>query len=983
LALSALVAAGSARALAAAEEGRTHVIVVLATGPSASTPSPGQAMERIRWAQDRVLAGAGRGEFRLVYRYRNFAAMTGWATGAALERLASHPEVAAIGPEAKGRLNLDTSRPYLGADQVEARLGITGAGATVAVIDSGIDSDHPDLAGDIAPGAFHFLDQGGDVGFGAEDDTATGHGTQVAGVITGEGIVAPRGIAPGALVLPLKACDADGECLASDWAAAVDLLITQRRRHPRLVAVNLSLGHYLEDVALPEPCPCDQTIAATQLGQAALAAARAAGILPIAASGNRGSCGERGAMGFPACLSAALAVGAVHDVDLGREPDEGSYRDRCLAGPRPHDCSDTADCFDAAAAPGTVACWADRTDCLGLLAPGQGIRTAAKGGGVSESSGSSLAAPHAAAVAALLAGRCLGAGEVERILRDSGSPVVEPCAGGPAGRRAVDALAAVSLAAAKSPPCADCNRNLIPDAEDLAGGVSEDCDRDGIPDECQEDCDRNGVPDACDLRAGTAADCNANCIPDACDVRPRDFTFLAPAAHGVGLAPAFLRCVDLDGDGAPDLVAAASLSPRLALLTNDGAGRFPRLEPLVAGDLPSGIAAGDLDGDGAVDLAVGQAFAGTIAVFSRRDGVPWIQAATADAGGRPGALAAGDLDGDGDLDLASALEAGDEVVVFLGAGAGAFLPGRRHAVGELPIALEEADVDGDGRRDLLTANAVSGDLSVLAGTGGGEFAPALGVPLGLHPHQVALADFDRDGQVDLAASDGSSGTIAVYLRHADGDFAPPRAHDAWPGPLAAAVTALLTADFDGDGGTDVGAASTSPAIVSVLGNAGEGRLEEALYFAAGSRPLAAVAADLTGDGLSDVAVASGDSPIISILVNGSARPRSGDLAGDGIPDECQAVRFRRGDSNGDGEADVSDAIALLGHLFLGQPGPGCADAADANDDEDLDISDAIALLGFLFLGAPAPPAPGPEGPCGPDPARGRGERLGCEGYAGC
>ena len=76
-------------------------------------------------------------------------------------------------------------------------------------------------------------------------------------------------------------------------------------------------------------------------------------------------------------------------------------------------------------------------------------------------------------------------------------------------------------------------------------------------------------------------------------------------------------------------------------------------------------------------------------------------------------------------------------------------------------------------------------------------------------------------------------------------------------------------------------------------------------------------------------------------------------------------RFKRGDSNFDGDLDISDPISLLNYLFIGGEAPSCPDAADANDDGGVDISDPISLLNFLFLGSDPPPAPGTSD-CGPD-----------------
>ena len=106
--------------------------------------------------------------------------------------------------------------------------------------------------------------------------------------------------------------------------------------------------------------------------------------------------------------------------------------------------------------------------------------------------------------------------------------------------------------------------------------------------------------------------------------------------------------------------------------------------------------------------------------------------------------------------------------------------------------------------------------------------------------------------------------------------------------------------------------------------------------------------------------------------------------GDGVPDACGRP-FHRGDSNDDGVLDVSDAIAILGHLFLGSPALSCREAADANSDGDLDISDGVAILGYLFLGdlPPGPPGP-PDAPCGFDPQPlESGRRLGCDAYESC
>jgi hypothetical protein len=80
-------------------------------------------------------------------------------------------------------------------------------------------------------------------------------------------------------------------------------------------------------------------------------------------------------------------------------------------------------------------------------------------------------------------------------------------------------------------------------------------------------------------------------------------------------------------------------------------------------------------------------------------------------------------------------------------------------------------------------------------------------------------------------------------------------------------------------------------------------------------------------------------------------------------------RFIRGDANLDGAADLSDAIAVLLHLFGGRT-LSCLDAGDLDDDETISLTDAIFLLEFLFRGGPAPTAPFPVP--GDDPGAGAG-----------
>ncbi len=69
--------------------------------------------------------------------------------------------------------------------------------------------------------------------------------------------------------------------------------------------------------------------------------------------------------------------------------------------------------------------------------------------------------------------------------------------------------------------------------------------------------------------------------------------------------------------------------------------------------------------------------------------------------------------------------------------------------------------------------------------------------------------------------------------------------------------------------------------------------------------------------------------------------------------------FLRGDSNGDGEVNVSDPVHVLNYLFSGGAEPRCLDSADGDDNGQVNITDAVYLLNYLFSSGRPPPPPFP------------------------
>ncbi|HUR05965.1 MAG TPA: S8 family peptidase, partial [Nonomuraea sp.] len=269
----------------------------------------------------------------------------------------------------------DVSNPQIGAPKAWAA-GFDGTGATVGIIDTGIDAQHPDLQGRIAE-ARSFVPAGSPGGGDpANVSDKFGHGTHVAGIIAGSGAASNgryKGVAPGARLTIAKALDDTGSGNDSEIIAAMEWQAATA--HARVV--NMSLGSN------------GATDGTDPLSQAANDLTAEYGTLFVVAAGNSGP--GRFTVAAPGAATSALTVGAVDSADK-----IASFSSR---GPR---LSDDFAIKPEITAPGVniVAARAAGTS----LGEGSSV----PGGGpiddnYTAASGTSMATPHVAAAAGILA----------------------------------------------------------------------------------------------------------------------------------------------------------------------------------------------------------------------------------------------------------------------------------------------------------------------------------------------------------------------------------------------------------------------------------------------------------------------------------------------------------------------------------------------------------------------------------------------------
>jgi subtilisin family serine protease len=375
--------------------GRAPVIVILAESETWVTASA--RTRGIAAARDGVLASLAPGDFVLGQRWEYVSGFAGDVSGGGLARLSSHPDVLRVGLDRKVHAYTAESVPMIRADEAHG-LGFNGRGVTVAVLDTGIDDQHPDLRHAIVDEQCFCASccpngTSRQSGAGSANDDS-GHGTNVAGIIASAGSVAPVGVAPEAGLVVIRVLGPSGGSVSS-IVSALEYVLAR----PHIKVVNMSFGG-----GGPFTTVCDGADASTMAFAAVIARLRAQGTLGIVAAGNEGF---TTGVTSPACTAAALAVGAVYDQNVGTIAWQS--------------------CPDATTDSDQVACFSNSSPLVELLAPGALTTSSGPGGGTLTEGGTSQAVPHVTGAAAILlqARPSLTPSEIVAVLAETGVPITD------------------------------------------------------------------------------------------------------------------------------------------------------------------------------------------------------------------------------------------------------------------------------------------------------------------------------------------------------------------------------------------------------------------------------------------------------------------------------------------------------------------------------------------------------------------------------
>lgn len=288
--------------------------------------------------------------------------------------------------------------------------------------------------------------------------------------------------------------------------------------------------------------------------------------------------------------------------------------------------------------------------------------------------------------------------------------------------------------------------------------------------------------------------------------------------------PTSIAAADLDLNRTIDLVVGVQQG--VSILRGNGSGTFTPENPLGAGVDPQAVAVSDVDGDGVPDIVVGNGNGNSVSIlYGKRDGT-YEHFVSLPVDGAVTFMVVQDLNRDSFVDIAAGSSMGT-VTVFIQDrnNPRSFTQSPSFAVGTAPTAMAAGDFNGDGAPDLLvTSGGNSGVVTLflnqLPGNVTEPFVQETVVPTGLFPSALGVDDFNSDFALDVVVANQGDQTLPFFLGNDNGGLQEGsgncRGNEGGRCTVGAGPLALVLADVDGDGQSDVITANQSAGSISVL-----------------------------------------------------------------------------------------------------------------------------------------------------------------------
>ncbi len=345
-------------------------------------------------------------------------------------------------------------------------------------------------------------------------------------------------------------------------------------------------------------------------------------------------------------------------------------------------------------------------------------------------------------------------------------------------------------------------------------------------------------------------------------------SFGSASLYSTGAVNTAVAIGDVNQDGFADIVTTTTSNDiRISLGYGDGTVRAPLVIAVPGAASFTSVKLADLDGRNGLDIIAADPADQEIWVLLNQGGGTFGTPTALATGTDCEAIAVLDLSGDGNPDIVTANSADNSVSVFIGQGDGTFPSQTNYAVNQGPVAVAIGDFFADGHPDLVTANSKGNSDTLLRGNGDGTFRPGLDIPITLsidgqnitesNPSDVAVGDFNGDGFDDVVTAtfgpaDSNQGGINVMLGNGDGSFGVQRTTtiSVKGTPTDKSPTAVVAADFDGDGYADIATTEPDLSSVSVFVGMGDGTFAPEVNYVdqvVGKFPSAVALGNLNGD----------------------------------------------------------------------------------------------------------------------------------------